>query len=582
MEAVSIKPEDELILPHHRRAFVEYVHAEEGARTLLVHYRELEIEFDEPELFGFAEKLIAQERFVAASAIGWGEGYTWSRVSELLAALIERGVLKHADGNEPPAARSSGPLPSPLPAATCVTPRTWLECEALSAELTGQKVELAHLELLVPLHRVAHSMLDREGRQVGEANVFPPQLRLEVPTEWRSCQYPGSRYQDEYPLNASALRSMQRCWWPLLALMDRTRELYLRRFPSSRTRFTLLDAHLFSCLLMGLPAYAQQRARQPVANGALHPVLSSLARLADGVRMTTNELLTAETLHAPIDASGLHEAAERTNLFLSTYGVCAGSRKAIDTFLDRFTHTVGTAEELDAELEDFSEELDIAIEYGLHAMCSYALGSYAWALVSETFERLGAALSGAQATSLAARIAADRKQIAALGTAALREQHKQLYAGMLEHCAGGLDAELGSGGGWDLGAFLERGPRRAIDHNMHARSRRSVAAPVTTELQATLTAAFSGFASSSELSGIVLDHLRKEQLLAAQGELCQARVSACLGRAPAKLPLTAATIFLGHRLRHPAAQLPYVMDALRDELGLRIAVTSDALTVLSA
>lgn len=650
---VQLRPEDELVLPHHRRAFVEYVQAEQGARTLLVHYRELEIEFDEPELFGFALQLIGQERFRAESATRWGTGYSWPRVSELLTALIERGVLKPAVAFPTATRPSTGLVPSPLPAATCRRPRTWLECAELSLELAGQKVELAHLELLVPLHRVAHSMLDREGRQVGEANVFPPQLRLQVPTEWRSCQYPGSRYQDEYPLNASALRSMQRWWRPLLTVMERARKLYLQRFLGARAGFSLLDAHLFSCLLMGLPAYAQQRARERVANGALHPVLSSLARLADGARMTANELLTADTVHAPIDGTGLHDAAERTNLFLSTYGVCAGSRKSIDTFLSRFAQGAGPGEDaLDDELEAFCAELDNAVEYGLHAICGYALGSLAWAQVSETYEALHGVLRTAPETGLATRIAADWKLMAAaLGTPALRAEHRRLYEAMLAHCIIGLEPTCSNA--HDAGASPQptrsafpalavdvqvappsgaesHGAVSAADSCKVMRAQRAalagldeteltaeclaegrghalaltsvtepasdfaghVAAPVAgaapldardlASVQAQLCAAFSGFAEAAQLAEVVLQHVRAEQELVAEAELYQARASASLGRAPGRLPLTAATLFLGHRLRHPAARLPYVMDALRDELGLRIAVTASALTLEAA
>src|SRR6185312_12166187 len=211
---MALGAEEELFFPHHRRAFLERVEGAEPA--LIVHYRELEIEFDEPDLFGFAEQLIAQDRFVAGAATTWGAHYTWPRVRELLEALLARGVLKRGAALENE--RKSGPRPSPLPAAPATRACTWLDCERLSAELLGQSVELAYLELLVPLHRVAHPALDREGRQVGEANVFPPQLRLDIETQWRSCQYPGSRYQDEFPLNASALRSMQRWWRPVLAL----------------------------------------------------------------------------------------------------------------------------------------------------------------------------------------------------------------------------------------------------------------------------------------------------------------------------------------------------------------------------
>jgi hypothetical protein len=140
---------------------------------------------------------------------------------------------------------------------------------------------------------------------------------------------------------------------------------------------------------------------------------------------------------------------------------------------------------------------------------------------------------------------------AALGTPALRAQHQQLYAGMLQHCAGGHAA---------VGSEL------ALD---------AEALPV-------LRAAFSDFASAQQLSEIVLTHLRQEQRLTAEAEVYQARASACLGRAPASAPLTAAVLFVGHQLRHPGARLPYVMDALRDQLGLRIAVTASAISLQPA
>jgi len=49
------------------------------------------------------------------------------------------------------------------------------------------------------VYRIPHPALDGDDRQVGEANVWPPGLRLDRETEWRVCQYPGSRYRDVAP-----------------------------------------------------------------------------------------------------------------------------------------------------------------------------------------------------------------------------------------------------------------------------------------------------------------------------------------------------------------------------------------------
>jgi hypothetical protein len=137
----------------------------------------------------------------------------------------------------------------------------------------------------------------------------------------------------------------------------------------------------------------------------------------------------------------------------------------------------------------------------------------------------------------------------------LRTQSNQLNAGMLEHRVSGTVDE-------PCGASESAGAR------------------TLEPAHAALRTVFGDFTNAAGLAEIVLDHLCKERLMAAEAELYQARASACLGRAAAFAPLSAATLFLGHRLRHPAARLPYVMDALRDELGLRVAVTSRALTVL--
>lgn len=77
----------------------------------------------------------------------------------------------------------------------------------LNARLAIAFARCGHFEAVVPSYRIAHPALDGEDRQVGEVNVFPPGLRIERATEWRVCQYPGSRFRDDIipPVNGRAL-----------------------------------------------------------------------------------------------------------------------------------------------------------------------------------------------------------------------------------------------------------------------------------------------------------------------------------------------------------------------------------------
>jgi hypothetical protein len=149
--------DDELVFPKHRRVFTSYSTDAAGVTELHLYYGEKEILFDEPELFAFGEGLAKQSRFVARTATTWGEGYDWPRVRELLEQLLEEGILRRADANEPePISIHDGAWPSLLPPAHTTVPRTWFECEAITRELTGRPLELGYLELIMPTYRVAH------------------------------------------------------------------------------------------------------------------------------------------------------------------------------------------------------------------------------------------------------------------------------------------------------------------------------------------------------------------------------------------------------------------------------------------
>ncbi|MGH2396626.1 MAG: hypothetical protein ACRDFW_06490 [bacterium] len=349
-------------------------------------------------MFAFGETLAKQSRFVARTATTWGNGYDWPRVQELLEQLIEEGILRHVNGNEPGPISTHGACLSPLPPAHGTVPRTWFECEAITREVTGHPLELGYLELVIPIFRVAHIAMDAEGRQVGEANVFPKPLRLDVPTEWRTCPHAGSRYQDDRPMNVTALQSMRKHWAQMMVALLRIREAYLRRFPKARHGWTVGDLERLSSLVLAVPAYLLMRTHQRVENGDLHPVLSSMFRVTDGVRMTMHQMLFLPVVEptlppdAPMTSAEIYAYAERNYAFHSNHGVCAGPRAMIEEFLNVLVdgRPVEGAESvvLEAPVQAVLDDLDPAFDYGLYGLQAHAVVFSLWPVMGRTYEQL--------------------------------------------------------------------------------------------------------------------------------------------------------------------------------------------------
>src|SRR6185503_2932450 len=125
------------------------------------------------------EALAKQSHFRAGEATGWGDGYEWSKVRELFEQLLVEGVIDRGGERAGAGERVMRAQPSPLPPSQCPLPPSWAEAEKITRDLTGRGVEFGHLELFIPIFRIAHIALDADGRQVGEANVFPRELRME-------------------------------------------------------------------------------------------------------------------------------------------------------------------------------------------------------------------------------------------------------------------------------------------------------------------------------------------------------------------------------------------------------------------
>ena len=393
---------DLLVFPMGKSAVAQYSEAPDSPRELKIFYGDKEISFDDPEQFAFGEALVKQTKFVAKDALNWS-GSGWPRVSEMLDQLIEHGVLRYADDSiELALGIDREDRPSPLPPARFTEPKTWLDCENVMRELTGHPLEIGYIELVVPIFRVAHMFLDADDRQVGEANVFPPPLRLDRPTQWRTCTYPGTRYQPNRPMNVTALKAMRVHWRQMMAVLLKIREAYFNRFPDARSGWTVGDIERLSVAVLALPSYMLLRTDNPVENGKLHPVHSSLFRVTDGLRMTMHQMLftpfgePTRSPSTPMTGPEVFAYAERNHALHTEHGVCAGPQFMIEEFLAVILNgeepKSGMPKAIDADVQDAIDHIEPAMDYAMLGLQAFATMFSTWPAMTATYSDLHAIL----------------------------------------------------------------------------------------------------------------------------------------------------------------------------------------------
>ena len=589
--ARDVRPDDELELPMHRRLVVQYATNDEGRRELRLYHQDKEISFDEPEMFAFGEALARQPRFVASEATAWGTGYAWHTVRDLLGRLVDSGVLRAArPGAATPlrAAGDDGARPSPLPAATCAHARAWTEGAGVMQQLTGRALDPAYREMVVPVFRVAHMSLDADGRQIGEANVFPPGLRIDVPTRWRECIYAGTRHKSDRPMNVTALKAMRAHWGPMMALLLHVRAAYLRRFPDAAAGWTVGHVERLSTCVLALPTLLLMRRHGAVPNGALHPALSSLFRVTDGLRMTMHQMLfvpvgePALDPQAPMSAAQVYAYAERNYSFHSEHGVCAGPQAMVEEFLsvaiDGTTPRDGLPDTLDPELEDAVKSVEAAVDYGLRGLQVYAAVFSLWPQMVRSYETLATIASAwadgglPAAQALSQRFAAHVDTLRAasyLATEDWRAHRDFVYGDMHAQCAIGLGADDRAG------SLLQRLAPWQDEADLDAEL----------ALWQCLWRIGGGADASADahlgaLHAAVMDHLRRTRAVLACAAQAQSSLNAVLGRdAPQREP-EAADLDLHNRLVATGQrQLPFLIDEIEAALGLVIHVTPSRIGV---
>jgi len=582
----QLEPSDELVFPLHKSAILQYGQDAAGRPELRLFHGAHEISFDEPETFAFGEALARQPRFQAGAALDWQPALGWPRVAGLLCDLLDRGVLRRAGEVEADALPrvKAGLRPSPLPPAPARAPRAWADCAEIMAELTGRPLELGHLELVTPIFRVAHVALDAEGRQVGEANVFPKALRVEVETRWQTCLFEGSRHQPDRPMNVSALKAMRAHWGQMMVVLAHMRKAYLQRFPEARDGWTVGHVERLATAVLALPTWMLMRAERPVANGELHPALSCVFRVTDGLRMAMHQMLfvpigePTRSPDTPVTSAEIHAYAERNHSFHSEHGVCAGPRAMVEEFLgvilDGKPPADGLQFEVDAQVAAALREIEPALDYGLLGLQAYAAVFSLWPAMTRAFEQVAAAIDawaedGAPAAlALRERFAGhlrNVRQATYIGEEARRIDREAVYADMYAHCVRGVTGAA---------------PQRPLQVRLTPRPS-AAAEAARGQLRAALRWRFGQAPGEAQrldaVAEAILDYLLRTQAVLRLASEVQRQINAHLGRRAPSRPFSGRDIDLHNVLQGAERRLPYLLDELEAAFGLILEVDGESL-----
>ncbi|HEY2027990.1 MAG TPA: hypothetical protein VGH20_02165 [Myxococcales bacterium] len=584
-----LDPHEMLFVVPRKRFVPVYFPNENGVRELTLHVGQQEISFDEPDLFPWAEKLIEQDSFMAATATAWTpQPLEWPRVQTLLDSLIDAGILSRT----PPKAAMPEPAESALHQkflafekhrATVDGPRSWGDKpSAVLHEITGRTVDDAYIEAIVPVHRLAHIAVDREGRQVGELNTSPDILRLKVETEFKTCGYGGSRYRSKLPMNMTALRSMIAHWKPVLKATSLCREEFVRRYPQLPDgRWKLGEVYFAAWHILALPTLQLMRANDPVKTGDLDPVLSSLFRVIDGVRMIAGHMLDLyerpmfhDTL---VDRKDILTAVEREDQYRTYHGVCAGPPAMIDELVATLMDGKPVEGRDEVQLGPWEADVPAALDYALYGVQIYASVMICWVRMGLAFTRIHEALQRSPELT-SGRVGKLRQNVEAAWerilpgrnhTAEQRDFSEPFYHRMFWHAQRGLPT-FDPATQKDLAVELE--PKGVLGEPALRVARDVFASAEERE--------FAGAhgALLQEIGGYVLDYLRYERRVLGVITDVEAQIARLLGRAPPKAPFTGmqlGTALAVARTNNFRAQY-YLLDIIEESLGVGVVNQRDA------
>jgi hypothetical protein len=410
-----------------------------------------------------------------------------------------------------------------------------------------------------------------------------------VPTRWRTCIYAGSRYQDDKPMNVTALKAMRAHWGPMMALLLKMREAYLARCPEARAGWTVGHLERLSTAVLAWPAYQLMRRERRVENGRLHPVLSSMFRVTDGLRLTMHHMLfipfgePTRRPDTPMNAAEVYAYAERSFSFHSDHGVCAGPKVMIEEFLsvliDGALPRDGLPDRLEPALQDALADIEPALDYAMLGLKAYAAIFSLWPMTMRSYEDLAAIaelwvrdepVPAVQALHAWLQPIVERLRSSThLATEAWRADRERVYGDMYAQCERAWCGTL---------------PRQPLAERLAPEA--GFDAVASTALAAAMTRRFGdGDAGAPQQhraawQACLATYFQQARAVVRLGCEVQRHTNRLLGRDEPMRRFTAADIDLYVQLvGQTEGRVPFLLDELERVLGLRVDIDAEAVAI---
>ena len=303
--------------------------------------------------------------------------------------------------------------------------------------------------------------------------------------------------------------------------------------------------------------------------------------------MTTHKMMfdpTHEPVWSPDRVATIDEIldyAERNYAFHSI-GVCPGPkammRELVQVLSDGRGNTDYASVTLDQAVEAAFDNLDAAVDYGLHGLRNDAAAFSLWPKMARAYEQIAAIVEAWPSIDLP-QVATLRETMRTHSRTLLnrtylarelwRVSRESVYADMYRQCGRGLAGLYGAS---DLDVLLA--PVWTREHRRTEAMLRDI-----------LRSRFGIADETSErfvqnLSGCIMDFLLREQAVLRTAAAVQIDINRLLGRDPPERVLCAADLGVHNLMTgFDSHRLPYLIDELERLLGIHISLDTDSLTV---
>jgi hypothetical protein len=370
----------------------------------------------------------------------------------------------------------------------------------------------------------------------------------------------------------------------MMVMLAEVREAYLGRFPAARAGWTVGHLERLATVVLALPTYLLVRSEGRVENGSLHPALSCLFRVTDGLRMTMHQMLfvpigePALPPDTPMTSSEVFAYAERNYSFYGDHGVCAGPQIMIEQFLATLVDGDAPAPASHApELNEALGALEQAVDYGLLALQAHAAAFSVWPAMARAYEQIAAIVEtwardgepgvAALRDRLRARIASLNSSTY-LASEEWRASRDRVYADMFAQCAAG-----------------QRQPRAESLPAQLAAHREPCDSAFVRRLQQALAAALgiadAGSLHAQQLASCLMRYAETEQAIVRTACAVQQRINRMLGRPAPRQPFAASQLNIHNLLQaKDPARLPYLWDELEAAIGIRMNAAEDKIEMV--